>query len=60
MLGLSFNKTYFISYAIGIISMTLSIYILFNILKQYIENNFLNLIVFAGIILNCFFIDYFI
>ncbi len=60
ILGLSINMTYIISYLIGIISITLSIFILNNILKKHIKNDLLNIIISTGIILNCFLIDYFL
>ena len=60
IIGLSLNQTYFISYCIGIFSMVVSIYILYSILRNDIKNVLLNLLVCTGVVLNCFFIDYFI
>ena len=59
-IGLSLSKTYFISYVLGIISLTLSVFFTFKILKKYIKSNFLNLLVSSAVIINSFFIDYFI
>ncbi len=58
-LSLTLTQTYFISYVLGIISLTLSIFLLYKILLKFIENKYLNLLISIGIILNCFFIDYF-
>ena len=60
ILGLSLSQTYFISYVLGIVSMTLTIYTLYNMLSKFIKNKFLNVLVATGVILNCFLIDYFI
>ena len=60
ILKFSINVTYFLSYALGVCSMTLSIYILFRILKKYVKANFLSLLLAAATVLNVYFIDYFI
>ncbi len=60
VLGFSINLTYMVSYLIGIISVTFSIFILYNIFKKYIKNNLINICISTGTILNCFLIDYFL
>ncbi len=57
-IGLSIYETYAISFFISILSITMSIFVLFNILKKYINNKFLNLLLSTGVIINCFLIDY--
>lgn len=60
VIGFNIKQTYFLSFSIGILSITFAIYTLFNILKKHIKSEILSLLLSTAVVLNTYIIDYFI